>query len=80
MADPVLPAGGATAGGALREVRYQHSREFVPTLARAGVSLLISTFQAGKLVAVGHADGRLALSFHNFDRAMGIAGRSDRLG
>jgi uncharacterized protein (TIGR03032 family) len=40
----------------------------------------MSTYQAGKLVVVGvDQQGALALSFHNFERAMGIAGRPDRL-
>src|SRR5437762_392775 len=57
----------------LREVRYEVSRDFVPILAEAGVSLLISTYQAGKLVVVGTDHGKLTLSFHNFEQAMGLA-------
>jgi uncharacterized protein (TIGR03032 family) len=41
--------------------------------------LLISTYQAGQLVAVGVADGELSFSFRRFDRAMGIALGTDRL-
>jgi len=57
----------------LREVRYEVSRDFVPLLAQAGISLLISTYQAGKLVVVGADRGELVLSFHNFEQAMGMA-------
>jgi protein O-GlcNAc transferase len=57
----------------MREVRYEVSRDFVPILAEAGVSLLVSTYQAGKLVVVGTDQGKLALSFHNFEQAMGLA-------
>src|SRR5205809_5261973 len=57
----------------MREVRYEVSRDFVPILAQAGVSLLISTYQAGKLVVVGTDRGELTLSFHNFEQAMGLA-------
>jgi hypothetical protein len=57
----------------LREVRYVVSREFVPLLAQAGVSLLVSTYQAGKLVVVGTEEGRLALGFYNFEQPMGLA-------
>jgi uncharacterized protein (TIGR03032 family) len=64
-------SGGPTAS--LREVRYEVSRDFVPILADAGVSLLISTYQAGKLVVVGTDTGKLSLSFHNFEQAMGLA-------
>jgi Domain of unknown function (DUF4915) len=35
----------------------------------------VSTYQAGKVVGVGVADGELALSYHNFERAMGLAVR-----
>jgi tetratricopeptide (TPR) repeat protein len=57
----------------MRDVRYEVSRDFVPILAEAGVSLLISTYQAGKLVVVGTDAGKLTLSFHNFEQAMGLA-------
>jgi uncharacterized protein (TIGR03032 family) len=33
----------------------------------------VSTYQAGKVVAVGVAQGELTLSYHNFERAMGLA-------
>jgi uncharacterized protein (TIGR03032 family) len=60
-------------GGTYREVRYRHSREFAPIVGRLGASLLVSTYQAGKLVVVGIADGGLHLSLHNFEQAMGLA-------
>src|SRR5438034_5199100 len=63
----------------MREVRYEVSRDFVPILAEAGVSLLISTYQAGKLVVVGTEQGKLTLSFHNFEQAMGLAFSRDML-
>lgn len=63
----------------LREVRYEVSRDFVPILAEAGISLLVSTYQAGKLVVVGTDHGQLALSFHNFDQPMGVALAGDAL-
>ena len=42
-------------------------------------SLLVSTYQAGKLAVVGANQGAFALSFHNFERAMGIAVKRDRI-
>src|SRR5438874_2516631 len=68
-----------TLAAPLREVRYEVSRDFVPILAEAGVSLLISTYQAGKLVVVGTDHGKLTLSFHNFEQAMGLALSRDML-
>ena len=68
-----------TPAAPLREVRYEVSRDFVPILAEAGVSLLVSTYQAGKLVVVGTDQGKLTLSFHNFEQAMGLALSRDML-
>ena len=67
------------AAPAYREVRYEHSRNFPAVLEHLGVSLLVSTYQAGKVFAVGARDGELALSFHNFEKAMGVAARPDRI-
>jgi uncharacterized protein (TIGR03032 family) len=73
-------APGAGPDPAQREVRYEHSRNLAPLLAHLGTSLVVSTYQAGKLVVVGvDPQGALALSFHNFERAMGVAVRPDRL-
>jgi uncharacterized protein (TIGR03032 family) len=67
------PAGQAAAA---TEIRFQHAR-FPGVLDQAGCSLLVSTYQAGQLVAVGVAEDELALSFCGFDRAMGIAVGAD---
>lgn len=56
-----------------REVRYEHSPGFPGVLEHLRASLLVSAYQAGKLAAVGVQDGRLTFSFHNFDKAMGLA-------
>lgn len=56
-----------------REVRFRHSPSFVEVLREARCSLLVSTYQAGKLLSIGLADGKLSFSFHNFDQAMGVA-------
>src|SRR5262249_22692615 len=42
-------------------------------------SLLISTYQAGRVVAVGTQQGRLTLSLHSFDSAMGLAVSPERI-
>jgi len=67
----------STAGQRL--VHYEHSLNLAPLLNQMGISLLMTTYQAGKLVAVGVHQGALALSFHNFHRAMGLAVKADRL-
>jgi len=60
-----------------REVRHEYTRNLPALLDQLGVSLLVSTYQAGKVVAVGVAQGDLTLSYHNFERAMGLAVKSD---
>jgi uncharacterized protein (TIGR03032 family) len=67
------------AAPAYREIRYEHSRNWPALLEHLGASLLVSTYQAGKLFIVGARQGELALSFHNFEQAMGIAVRHDRI-
>ena len=62
---------------ATREVRHEYTRTLPPLLAQLGVSLLVSTYQAGKVVAVGVEQGELTLSYHNFERAMGLAVKPD---
>jgi len=56
-----------------REIRYEHSLNLGPILERFGVSLLVSTYQAGKLGVIGLDGDRVVCSFHNFERAMGVA-------
>jgi hypothetical protein len=63
----------------MREVRYEHSLNLARLLTQLRASVLITTYQAGKLVVVGADHGQSALSFHNFERAMGLAVRRDRL-
>ena len=64
---------------ATREVRHEYTPTLPSLLNQLGVSLLVSTYQAGKVVAVGVAEGELTLSYHNFERAMGLAVRPDRI-
>jgi uncharacterized protein (TIGR03032 family) len=83
-----VPSESADAGamsternGALptREVRHEYTRSLPPLLSQLGVSLLVSTYQAGKVVAVGVVEGELTLSYHNFERAMGLAVKPDAI-
>src|SRR5262249_28681719 len=70
----------AGAGAGQREGRFEYSLNFAPLLSQFGVSLVVSTYQAGKFVVVGvDPQGALVPSFHNFERAMGVAVRPDRL-
>ena len=75
--DACVTPPGTTGAARTREVRHEYTHTLPPMLSRLGVSLLVSTYQAGKVVAVGVADGELTLSYHNFERAMGLAVRPD---
>jgi uncharacterized protein (TIGR03032 family) len=56
-----------------RDIRCTHSESLPALLAQLRLSVLISTYQTGHLVAVSVREGRLTLAFHQFERAMGIA-------
>jgi uncharacterized protein (TIGR03032 family) len=56
-----------------RDIRCRHSEGLPALLAELRLSVLISTYQTGHLVVVAAHQGRLALNFHGFDRAMGVA-------
>lgn len=75
-----------TPSPAVTEVRFEHSRDFPDILAQLGVSLLVSTYQAGKVLVIGAdpstptpraaAEGRVSpldITFHNFEQPMGMA-------
>jgi uncharacterized protein (TIGR03032 family) len=61
------------------EVGFRYSDSFPGVLEQLNCSLLVSTYQAGQLMAVGVADGELSFSFRRFDRAMGVAVAQDRV-
>jgi uncharacterized protein (TIGR03032 family) len=56
-----------------RDIRCVHSETLPALLTELRLSLLISTYQTGHLVVVAAQRGRLVLTFHQFERAMGIA-------
>jgi uncharacterized protein (TIGR03032 family) len=63
-----------------REARFRHSPQFVEVLRQLRCTLLVSTYQAGKLIAIGAGeDGGLHFSMHQFDQAMGIAATHDTI-
>ena len=55
------------------EVQFRHSTGLPGLLESAGCSLLVSTYQAGQVVAVGVAGDEVTFSFRRFDHAMGMA-------
>ena len=69
----------ATSRSGEREVQYEHSTDFVPFLSHLNASLLVSTYQAGKLIVVSSTDNRISFGFHNFMQPMGMAASKDRI-
>jgi len=67
--------------GEPRRVRtdYRHSTSFPVTLAETGCALLVSTYQAGQLVAIGQHEAEMVFSFHSIGQAMGIAVDHDQI-
>lgn len=57
----------------LVEARFEHSPNFVDILNQLNATLLVSTYQAGKLFTIGSHQGNIAISFYHFDQAMGVA-------
>jgi uncharacterized protein (TIGR03032 family) len=56
-----------------RHIRCSHSESLPALLTQLNLSVLISTYQTGHLVVVAARQGRLVVTFHQFERAMGIA-------
>ena len=57
----------------------EHTPSFARALATIGGSLLISTYQAGRLVIARERDGHLNTHFRGFDKPMGMALADGRL-
>jgi uncharacterized protein (TIGR03032 family) len=61
-------------------LRSVHTTNFGPLLGELGLSLLVTTYQAGKLVVLRQNDeGTLNTHFRAFPRPMGLAVAGDRL-
>ena len=57
----------------LQEVRFEHTPNFAQVLEQLKITLLVSTYQAGKLLVIGSHEGKLSISFHGFVQVMGVA-------
>ena len=60
-------------------VDYEHSLNLADVLQTLNVSVLLSTYQAGKLVLIGSQNDKPTFSFHSFDQVMGVAVGKDRI-
>ena len=54
------------------DVRYEHTPGLPALLEQLELSVLLSTYQAGRVVSVGCHQGELRLGFSHFDQAMGL--------
>jgi uncharacterized protein (TIGR03032 family) len=76
MASAAPAAAKDANGSALKSV---HTVSFPRLLDELGISLLVSTYQAGKLIAVRVLEGRLNTHFRSFIMPMGLAVHQGRL-
>ena len=72
------PTPGAAAPTAV-EFRYTQSDSFVDLLRQLGASLVVSTYQANKLLVARVAGAGLSTLVRTFDRPMGLAVQGGRL-
>jgi uncharacterized protein (TIGR03032 family) len=70
---------GASPAARAVEFRYTQTDSFVELLHGLGASLLVSTYQANKLLAVRAGGGSLSTLVRTFDKPMGLAAAGGRL-
>jgi Domain of unknown function (DUF4915) len=71
--------GGAPAAPTAVEFRYTQTESFVEMLHGLGASLLVTTYQANKLLAVRAHRGGLSTRVRTFEQPMGLAADARRL-
>ena len=57
----------------------QHTASFAELLQQLGISVAVTTYQAGKLVLLRAHNGTLNTHFRGFNKPMGLAVHGDRL-
>ncbi|MBA3287765.1 MAG: DUF4915 domain-containing protein, partial [Acidimicrobiia bacterium] len=58
---------------------YTQTDSFGPLLRQLGVSLLVTTYQANKLLVLREQGGGLSILVRTFDRPMGLAADARRI-
>ncbi|MCC6508523.1 MAG: TIGR03032 family protein [Pirellulaceae bacterium] len=56
----------------LREVRYEYTPRLPEILTHLRASILVTTYQAGKLLVLGAHENKLTISFLDYDQPMGL--------
>jgi uncharacterized protein (TIGR03032 family) len=64
---------------ASREIHYEYAPNLPAILNQLGISLVVSTYQAGKIVVLSTRGDALSVTFHAFNRPLGMAFREDCL-
>src|SRR4051794_23945556 len=59
--------------------RHVHTDAFAHVLDQLSASLLVSTYQAGKLVVIRTAQGRVSTLLRSFEQPMGLAVEPHRI-
>ncbi|MEM7734736.1 MAG: TIGR03032 family protein [Deinococcota bacterium] len=60
-------------------LRSVYTSSLVDILKQLGISLAVSTYQAGRVILVRHEDGKINTHFRNFYKPMGIAMHQNEL-
>ncbi len=77
--EPACQTSRAALEPALEPLRSVHTEGFPELLRTLGASLMVTTYQAGKLVVLRADSGGLNTHFRGFNVPMGLAVRGDRL-
>ena len=75
---PAPPAAGAPAPDSAEALASEHSNNLPALFAELGISLLVTTYQAGKLIVVRNDGGVLNTHFRPFSKPMGLAADGQR--
>jgi uncharacterized protein (TIGR03032 family) len=78
-ADPTTADRAAAGETAATDLRSVHTTSLPELLDRLGASVLVSTYQAGKLIAVRSEGTKVNTHFRNFNTPMGVALHQNRL-
>jgi uncharacterized protein (TIGR03032 family) len=73
LARPAKPATRPAGAGAESPLRSVYTQSFPQLLRQISSSLLVSTYQTGKLICARHDQGTLNTHFRDFERPMGLA-------
>lgn len=78
-AAPAPPTSPAPLNPARDPLRSVYTSNLAGVFDQLGISLVVSTYQAGKLILVRHDGGAINTHFRTFDKPMGIAADASRL-